>query len=558
MPEPDRKQVLTDEVHVSGRPGPGGRLRCVLLFPNEYAVAMPNLGFQTLYRLLNSHPEITCERAFWPPVPDAGARFKTYSRAGFQPANAVLDGYGTPSSARSRPGRLRSLETATPLAGFDVVGISSSFELDWLRIPPALEAGGVPPLAAERTERDPLVLIGGPAVTGNPEPIAELADALFIGEIEGVFPDLAETLLATRGGQSSRLGGMTVPASLDALGSIPGCYVPSRPLDGAVHRAVAADLETCETRSEIITPHAEFPRSFLIEVGRGCPRGCRFCLARQIYQPFRTRSLDALTATARLGREFTDQFGLVGAAVADHPDLASLANAIVAMGGRVSTSSLRAERVTPELVDSLAASGQRSITLAPETADERLAERIGKQISREAIHAAIRAAVEVGIVGIKLYFMVGLPGETDAEAVGIADYVAELQDEFPRARFTVSVDQLIPKAHTELARIAVPEPGAMRARLRAVGRALKAGTRARARLGSARWAAVQVVLSRGGRELTPVLLDAAHRGGGAAEFIAALRAEGLRLDDYLGPQHGDAPWEVVDLCPTSAGEARDG
>jgi len=185
MPERDRKQVLTDEVHVCGRPGPGGRLRCVLLFPNEYAVAMPNLGFQTLYRLLNSHPEITCERAFWPPVPDA--------------------------SGRSRPGRLRSLETATPLAGFDVVGISSSFELDWLRISPALEAGGIPSLAAERTERDPLVLIGGPAVTGNPEPIAELADAVFIGEIEGVFPDLAERIHKANWLISTASGEMSTP-----------------------------------------------------------------------------------------------------------------------------------------------------------------------------------------------------------------------------------------------------------------------------------------------------------------------------------------------------------
>jgi len=224
----------------------------------------------------------------------------------------------------------------------------------------------------------------------------------------------------------------------------------------------------------------------------------------------------------------------------------------------MSTSSLRAERVTPELIEPLAASGQRTITLAPETADEGLAKRIGKHITRETIHAAIAAALDAGMDRVRLYFMVGLPGETEAEALSIADYVAELEGEFPQARFALSVSPLIPKAHTEFARVAVPDLRTMRTRLKAVGQALRAKTHAKARLGSARWSAVQIALSRGGHELTPVLIQAARAGGGAGDFFAALRAQGLALDSYLGAQPDDAPWQVVDARPVYASEARDG
>ncbi len=522
MPEADRKQILSDEVHVGGPPAAGGRLHCVLLFPNRYALGMANLGFQTLYRLLSSHPDISCERAFFLPTPDGA----------------------------SEP--LRSLETHTPVARCGLLGISSSFELDWLRIPMALEAAGIPPLAADRERGYPLVLIGGPAVTANPEPIADLADAIFIGEVEEVFPDLAATLL------EGDLGAAEGRADLlNALGSLPGVYIPSQPVDQPVRRVALEDVNMHQTRTKIISPYAEFPDSFLLEVSRGCPRGCRFCLARQIYQPPRPRTLESLLATAEVGLQYTDRVRLVGAAVADHPDLPALARTLVDLGARIATSSLRAERVTPELVEPIAASGQRTITLAPETADERLAKCIGKRMSRETVHAAIAAALDAGINRVRLYFMIGLPGETDAEALSIADYVSDLEGEFSQVRFAPSISPLIPKAHTELARVAVPDIRTLRHRLKAVGKALRAKTHTRARLGSARWSAVQVALSRGGRELTPVLMAAARAGGRAGDFFSALKREGLALEDYLGPQPDDAPWQVVDPSAFYAREARD-
>jgi len=489
----DRISVLKDETPVSAFSDGGGRLHIALLFPAEYHIGMANLAVHALYRQLNSIDEVSCERVFFPP----------------------LEGDAN--------GPLISLETGTPLGGFDAVAVSSSYELDWLRLPAALVAGGVPALAAERGERAPVVLAGGPAITSNPEPLAEIADALFIGEAEEALPALTEAL-----GQEDR------EDVLDALAEVPSVYVPTRPPDEPVRRALVEDLDAFPTHSEILTPHSEFANVFLIETGRGCPRSCSFCLARQIYHPARARSLNTLLPQIELGLSLTDRIGLVGAAVADHPRVVELASAVADRGGRVSLSSLRIERVTPELLAPLVAGGQRSITLAPEAASPDVAETLGKTIEPEAMAAALAAAEGAGIRAVKLYYIVGVPGETDEQAVDIARQVAGLERDFPRLRFTVSVSPLTPKPHTELARAGVPDPKVVRKRLRAIGAALRHDTRAKPRLGSARWAAVQTILSRGGRELTGLLLEG--NDAGAGELLSSLAGRGLAMDDYLGPQ----------------------
>ncbi|HUS80301.1 MAG TPA: radical SAM protein, partial [Armatimonadota bacterium] len=485
MPALDRATALADETHIGGRPADTGRLRVGLLFPSPYQVGMANLALHTLYRLLNDHPEVICERVFYPP----------------------LDGDAGP---------LTSLETGTVLGGFDVVAVSSSWELDWPRIPGALRAGGIEPLARDRSDRSPLVIAGGPAVTANPEPLAEIADALFIGEVEEALGSIAAALL--QGGSAGR------GAALDALAQVAGMYVPARYRAGRIGRVAVSDLDAWPTHSAIVTEHCEFPGAFLIEVGRGCPRQCTFCLARQIYAPLRPRGLEGLMQTARLGLDVTDRIGLVGAAVADHPAIVELVTRITEAGGSVSTSSLRIERVTPELLAPLAQGGQRSITLAPEAADPEVAATLGKRIDPSALHSALQAAEQVGIRQVKLYFMVGAPGETDEQALRIADWVADLERDFPRIRLTVSVSPLVPRPHTELARMTVAEPDVLRRRLAALGRELRRRTHAQVRMGSARWGAVQTVLGRGGRELTPLLLEA--NGLGAGGVLTRMRALG--------------------------------
>jgi radical SAM superfamily enzyme YgiQ (UPF0313 family) len=487
----DRATAIRDEVYLTGRPGGSGRLRVALLFPAEYHVGMANLAVHALYRLFNNQPEVICERVFYPQLP------------------------GSSSTT------LRSLESGAPLGGFDAVAISSSYELDWLRIPAALRQGGAPPLARDRSAQAPLVIIGGPAVTANPEPLAELSDAMFIGEVEGAVPAIADALMSPDRDEA-RAG----------LAGIPGMYVPTLAPGGPAARAPAPDLDRHQTHSQILTPHSAFPNTFLLETGRGCPRSCTFCLARSIYAPFRTRDFDGLLRAAELGLEFTDRVGLVGAAVGDYRRIAELVAAITERGGRVSLSSLRIERVTDELLAPLVAGGRRSITLAPEAADEQVAATLGKRIGRQALLDAVACADRAGIGAVKLYYIVGVPGETDEQALRIADEIVELERAFPRLRFTVSVGPLIPKPHTELADAQAPAPSVVKARLRKLGAALRRDTHARVQLGSARWGAVQTVLSRGGRELTPLLLESENASAG--EFLSALRDAGLSLDRYLG------------------------
>ncbi|MGD9495790.1 MAG: radical SAM protein [Armatimonadota bacterium] len=504
--QPYRRQVLAEEVHVYGTPAASGRLRIALLFPADYAVGMANLALQGLYRLFSTRPEVLCERAFYPGIPEQG---------------------------RPRDGTLRSLEHDTALGAFDAIAISSSFELDWLNIPAALREGGVEPFAHERGPDQPVVIIGGPAVTSNPQPLAPFADALFVGEVEPVFGAMVDALLDPEDAPGR-------------LAQLPGFVVPAVQHSPTVKRVALDGLDAAPTTSAILTPRSEFPDTFLIETGRGCPRGCRFCLARRIYHPVRSRSAESIIDSARLGLRFTDRIGLVGASVGDHPQIEQIASAIVALGGQISTSSLRAESVTPELMAMLAAGGQRTITLAPETADPELAAVLGKPMRVEAVRSALDLAAAAGLSQAKLYFMVGIPGETDAAALQIADYVAALEAEFGGLRFSVSIGVLSPKPHTELARAAVPDPGLLDRRLRELRSALRSRTRAHVTVASPHWAAVQTVLSRGGRELAPVMAAAA--GGGPGDFTRALEAEGLALRDYLAEQTGPAPWEIVSGC----------
>lgn len=457
------------ETHLTLRPVQD-RGRAVLVFPNSYHLGMSSLAVHALYGLLN-RADVTCERAFWEP----GTR------------------------------ALRSLESNTPLAGFDFVLLSSSFELDWLQLPALLQAGGLPPLREERDERHPILLAGGPAVTGNPEPIADLVDALVIGEVEPIGSRLAQ--LMAEADSRGRL--------LDALEALPGLYLPDRQQVCTTQRLWAADLDAFSTTSEILTPATEFGDRFLVEISRGCGRSCDFCLARAIYHPFRVRRPAGILAAVDGALPYTHRVGLVGASISDYPWLEELLAGLRNRHLSISVSSIRAESVTPALLEALAASGQDTLTLAPEAGTDRLRAAIGKPMQEADLVRAVECGVAAGLHRFRLYFMVGLPGETDEDVEAIGELAARLKAVAPRAALSATLSPFVPKCHT-------PLQGAPFGPIGVISRHLERAKAALRRAGvfdvtgeSPRAAEVQAILSRGGRDLGRILLAA---GGAWSAF----------------------------------------
>ena len=254
----------------------GGRIHIALIYPNSYYIGMSNLGFQTVYGLLNSYDNIVCERVFWEPK-------------------------GVKTEAPI------SIESQRPLLDFDVLAFSISYELDYFNVIQVLKTSGIPASAADRDESHPLIVAGGPCITANPMPLSLFFDCFAIGEGEAIIPGFVDALTDGLEGKKDEL--------LEKLAGMPGLYVPSKYSGRPVKRQWLKDLDSVATTSVILTPDTEFANMYLIEIARGCGWGCRFCLAGFQFRPFRFRPLDSLLAQAGKGLEYTNRIGLLAAAV---------------------------------------------------------------------------------------------------------------------------------------------------------------------------------------------------------------------------------------------------
>jgi radical SAM superfamily enzyme YgiQ (UPF0313 family) len=456
---------------------------------------MGGLSLQAVWRSLLETGEVVCDRAF-SEFPD-----------------------GEPLLPRVSLGR------------YDLIGFSLPYELDWLALPAMLHAGGLPVSAAERDENAPLVIAGGASVTMNPEPLADIVDAFVIGEAEPVIAALVRALAETRRRQDR----------LAALAELPGVYVPSQMLAAPVRRLIwDVAVEHLQT-SVVISPHSAFPDRVLIETGRGCPMGCCFCLARSIYAPVRQASRDSILAAAAEGLRVTRKIGLIGAALSGYPNLDTLVADLVDRGADVSLSSLRADRLSPELLTALRRGGQESLTIAPEAGTEALRRSIGKAITDAQLENALCAAADSGLRDVKLYFMTNLPGETPDDREAIPALVAAWSARFPSLRFAVTLSPFVPKPWTPFED--EPFPGAREARstVDALSARLRWVRRVTVRPGSARLGAVQAALARGDRGIGRAIVEAAAKGGAYSALKKALKSEGLDLDvTSCSPQ--DKPW----------------
>ncbi len=491
----------------------GGRLPVALIYPNSYYIGMSNLGVHAVYRLLNGYRGVVCERAFW----------ERENRDDKSPA--------------------LSLESQRPLSDFAVLAFSVSYELDYFNVVQILKAAGIPLYAADRDERHPLVIAGGPCITVNPLPLAPFFDALCIGEAEPLLPAVLPVLSGGIGGKR--------PELLKALNQLPGIYVPLAHSGEPVVRQWAKNLDDSPVASTVLTPDTELGNLYLIEVERGCNWGCRFCLVSRAFCPMRYRSLDGLIAQAELGLKSRKRLGLVGPAAADHPQIEELLVELRRRGAGLSISSLRVSPLSRIVLRELAEGEVRTISLAPEAGSERLRRVIKKGISEGDILESMDKVAEQGIRLLKLYFMIGLPSETDDDIEEMVSLVLKYKSVLDRrqagARITLTVSPFIPKAGTPFQWLPVALPSVLERRLALLRSRLPAkGIKLKSK--SPAWSQVQAVLARGDTRLAGALamIDRVSLSGWR-EVVAK-----CHLDiDFYAHQRWDTgqelPWAMLDL-----------
>ncbi len=520
----------------------GGRLSVALVYPNTYHHAMSNLGFLSVYQELNRRDDTLCERFFLPDPDDLAE----HRRTGF---------------------RLFSLESQRPLSDFDLVAFSISFENDYLNIPVLFELAGLPLWREERGEIEPLVLAGGVCAFLNPEPLAEIIDLFAIGEAEVLLPPLLATL--QEGDRSRR-------ELLAALAGVPGIYVPAfyhpeydrerltgyrvdPPAPPRVTRQWLGDYDRTVIRAERQTSETEFGELSLVEISRGCSRGCRFCAAGFLFLPPREHALEALEAACSAGLETRGRVGLVGAAVSDHPRLAELQSFIASAGGESSLASLRIDSLSEPEVAALREGGHRSVALAPEAGSQRLRDLVNKGLDETQILSAVRLLAAGGILNLKLYFLLGLPSETEDDLDELLALVEKaraiwLEEGKKLGRLgtlQLSVNPFIPKPFTPLQWAGMAPEGELKKRLKRLQGAIRRLPNVELVSESLRASVLQALLSRGDRRVGRLLPLLA-----AGESLkSACRSTGLDPGGYVIRER-DAdesfPWEVLDSGVTRA------
>lgn len=511
-----------------------------LAFPDIYDLGMSNLGLAILYDLINKRPDMLAERVYAPWI-DMEAELRA--------ANVPL----------------YSLESRHALADFDVIGFSLPYEQLYTNVLNMLDLAGLPLRAADRNHRHPLVVIGGAVTFVNPEPLALFADVIAAGEGEVLVPSLLEAVseATSRDDLLKRLTtrrGFYIPSFYDVRYRDDGtidAYVPKEGT-GAPPVVKKAALKTTDAVdppcTSIFTPDTEFGSRFLIEVVRGCANLCRFCWAGYNYLPVRAFPADRILELAQAARAHSSRVGLVSIALCDHPEIERILSSLAAMGYSISPASLRLDDLTPEIVGLLQRSGERTLTIAPETGSDRLRRVINKTVTNDEILEKAELIFSSGIENLKLYYMIGLPTETDEDLEAMRDQTVQLRDimlKYARGRghagrIIGSVNPLVPKPGTSYQWLPMTDTREIERKMKRLHALVDNIEHVYFNIKSERHSYYQALMSLGDRRVAPAI-EAAERNGG--QWRAAVQESGVDAEFYIYRDRTNdkmLPWDIID------------
>ncbi|HEY5922426.1 MAG TPA: radical SAM protein [Kofleriaceae bacterium] len=477
----DRRELLAAE---RGTLYKEAETRIALVYPSPYRAAMSSLGYQQIYRTLHAMPHVAADRAMLPDD-DSDGRFET-------------------------------LETGRPVGSYPMLAYSVAYELEIAGVVDTLTRASIPVLRDERDNRHPIIVGGGPLTFSNPAPLAPFCDVIVLGEGEEVIVELV-TLAREVGFVRERLWQL--------LADRPGYYLPH--IHGEIVPKVAAvDDALLPARSVIATPHTELADMFMTEAARGCSRGCTYCVMRRSTNGgMRIVPREAIIAGIPEG---TRRVGLVGAAVTDHPDIAAIVRDVVDGGREVGISSLRADKLTDELVGLLARGGYRTLTVAADGASERMRRVVERSTRADHLLRSAEFAKAHRLHTLKVYMMLGVPSETDADVDELVELSKELAAIHPKVAYGLApfvAKRNTPLDGTEFAGIDVVE-GRL-ARLRRGLSAAGLGGKVEVRPTSARWAWIEYMLAQGESSAGLAVMDAHRAGGSFAAYKKAFERHGV-------------------------------